>query len=261
MKYSIFQPDQRLQTHIDKYYFVEIESVSPMQERKIFAEGCMDLVINVGDGNPQADNTTLKPGQVHLFGTMNSFATFKNITKNSFVGIKFKPGGLAQFTNTPMSEYSERITEYDDLQLKLLLNPDSQLPLRLDRYFFSKLKDRKSVSPIINHIRNHHGKVSIKSLTEKFAVTDRTLERIFNRQIGVAPKEFTSLIRFQSALGKILRKSSNELRDSLEGLAFDSGFYDHAHFTKEVKRFTGLRPSDLVRLDESTRLFISNFFL
>jgi AraC-like DNA-binding protein len=246
--------------YIDKYYLVEIESPSPLQERRIFAEGCMDFVINVGDGNPLMENSALQPGQVYLSGIMNSVTSFKNLTKNSFLGIKFKPGGLAQFTNTPMSEYSNKLTEYEDPKLKLLIDLDVRLTSRLDKHFLSKMKDQKSVSPIINHIRHHQGKVSIKSLTEKFAIADRTLERIFNRQVGVAPKEFTSLIRFQAALGRILRKSSNELRDNLEGLAFDSGFYDHAHFTREVKRFTGSCPTDLIKLDESTRLFIADFF-
>lgn len=260
MKYSIFLPEKRLQKYIDKYYLIEIECPSPLQEKRIFAEGCIDLVVNVGDGCPFAENTRLEPGEVYLYGVMSSFTSFKNLSKNSFLGIKFKPGGLAQFTNRPMGEFSEHITVYDDPKLKLLIDVDTRFTSRLDNYFLSKLKEQRSVSPIIDHIRLHQGKVSIKSLSEKFAISDRTLERIFQRQIGVAPKEFTSLIRFQSALARILRKSSNELRDSLEGLAFDSGFYDHAHFTREVKRFTGSCPTDLVNLDERTRLFIANFF-
>lgn len=47
---------------------------------------------------------------------------------------------------------------------------------------------------------------------------------------------------FQAALKKLKNKSYNE---SFLDLAYEVGYYDHAHLTNEIKKFTGLTPSQL----------------
>jgi AraC-like DNA-binding protein len=66
------------------------------------------------------------------------------------------------------------------------------------------------------------------------------LERNFKKNIGISPKEFVNILRFQFALEKI---KDNQLGKSLQDIAFESGYYDHAHLSNEIKRYTGLSPS------------------
>lgn len=70
----------------------------------------------------------------------------------------------------------------------------------------------------------------------------RQLERCFKKHIGITPKEFANIIRFQFAFSKI---KHNEQRKSLLDIAFDTGYYDHAHLSNAIKRYTGLAPSQL----------------
>lgn len=70
--------------------------------------------------------------------------------------------------------------------------------------------------------------------------TVRQLERHFKKHIGLSPKEYSNIIRFQNALGMI---KNSEADRSLLDIAFECGYYDHSHLANEIKRHTGLSPS------------------
>ncbi|WP_404980341.1 helix-turn-helix transcriptional regulator [Chitinophaga pollutisoli] len=77
-------------------------------------------------------------------------------------------------------------------------------------------------------------------MAKRHFTTVRQLERNFKKFIGLSPKEYSNIIRFQNALATI--KNSDENR-SLIDIAFECGYYDHSHLTNEIRRNTGLSPS------------------
>ena len=93
---------------------------------------------------------------------------------------------------------------------------------------------------IINDIHSSNGKLSISELSKRNHISVRQLERKFKSQIGISPKEYSNIIRFQNALNII--KNSCEKRSLLD-IAFECGYYDHSHLNNEIKRNTGLSPS------------------
>ncbi|MCK7560040.1 helix-turn-helix domain-containing protein [Chitinophaga sedimenti] len=70
----------------------------------------------------------------------------------------------------------------------------------------------------------------------------RQLERHFNTHIGITPKEYSNIIRFQHALSKIKMQAH---KSSLLDIAFECGYYDHAHLTNDLRKNTGYAPSQL----------------
>jgi transcriptional regulator GlxA family with amidase domain len=71
----------------------------------------------------------------------------------------------------------------------------------------------------------------------------RQLARRLGRALGVTPKRFARLVRFQKT---IRRLSLDGVRDPLP-VALEHGFYDQAHFAHEVRELTGRSPSALLR--------------
>jgi len=190
---------------------------------------------------------------------MSSMVTLSYNEGFSFFGVQFKPGGISYFVDQPITEYAEKLLEFDDSGLSSIIDDDRKLASRIDLYFISRLRKRLPVSPIIESIISQQGQISIADLTRKFSITYRTLERLFNNRVGLSPKEFISLIRFKNAMGKILKKSFGNLDESLMSIAFDAGYYDHAHLTREIKRFTGFTPSEIIQLEETNRMFVAEF--
>ncbi|GAA5225203.1 hypothetical protein GCM10025777_58340 [Membranihabitans marinus] len=62
---------------------------------------------------------------------------------------------------------------------------------------------------IINTIHASNGKLSISELSKLNHITVRQLERKFKSQIGLSPKEYSNIIRFQNTLN-IIKNSSKK---------------------------------------------------
>ena len=85
------------------------------------------------------------------------------------------------------------------------------------------------------------GSVPIESLASCLAISRRQLERLFVAQIGVAPKEFASLVRFDLGVREHPR------RRSWSALAHDAGYADQAHFIRSFSRRAGMTPAQYAR--------------
>ena len=107
--------------------------------------------------------------------------------------------------------------------------------------FLERIKSRNNqLQSVVNDIHSTNGQISIVELSKRNFTTVRQLERNFKKYIGLSPKEYSNIIRFQNALSII--KNSNQNRSLLD-IAFECGYYDHSHLTNEIKRNTGLSPS------------------
>jgi AraC-like DNA-binding protein len=72
----------------------------------------------------------------------------------------------------------------------------------------------------------------------------RYLTERFRRQVGVTPKTYARLLRFERTL-ELLR---GRARDApLGGIAATVGYYDQAHFDREFRSFAGCTPTEFLR--------------
>jgi AraC-like DNA-binding protein len=144
------------------------------------------------------------------------------------------------FYNLPFAEIVDEIVEFQDKVLLSIAGLDEQLPQRLDKYFLAKKNDIRSIVQITDAVNYYKNQISVDLLAQKCNMSKRTLERIFYTNMGIPPKEFISIIRFQQVL-KTLQK--DRPKGKLFQIAFENGYYDHAHFTREVKKYSGFTPS------------------
>ena len=71
----------------------------------------------------------------------------------------------------------------------------------------------------------------------------KTIERKFNRVIGLPPSHFLKIRRFNKALHTIYACKY----DTLTEVALDSGYYDQSHFIREFKQLTRYTPSEFLK--------------
>jgi AraC-like DNA-binding protein len=88
------------------------------------------------------------------------------------------------------------------------------------------------------------GRQSVAQVAAWLQLSTRQLERLFLRNVGVAPKVFARQQRFARATAALARARS------LAELAADCGYADQAHMARDFRAFAGLAPSGLgARLD------------
>jgi AraC-like DNA-binding protein len=94
------------------------------------------------------------------------------------------------------------------------------------------------VNEIVDHVEGSPELLRVDELCERFAIAERTLQRLLHKRIGLSPKWLIRRRRLQEA--------AERLRDAgagLSGIATDLGYADQAHFTRDWRRATGLTPS------------------
>ena len=102
--------------------------------------------------------------------------------------------------------------------------------------------------------RNGSGRIStscheyILECTELSSIaclSKKQFERLFNSLVGVNPKEYTRIVRFQKAL-ELMQHQSGEINQ--EQIAYASGYADQSHFIREFKKFSGYTPTSLLKV-------------
>jgi methylphosphotriester-DNA--protein-cysteine methyltransferase len=97
-------------------------------------------------------------------------------------------------------------------------------------------------------IENTLGKTDLADVAAKLSIAVKTMERDFHRGIGLSPKEFARIIRFN----KVLNSLNSGPRMNIHDLVYQCGYYDQSHLINEFREFTGTTPSALVRRDPAS---------
>jgi AraC-like DNA-binding protein len=87
------------------------------------------------------------------------------------------------------------------------------------------------------------GSIGPGTLQDRLRTTERSLQRIFAADVGISPRLFARICRFQSAFRRL-----NEGRFSTLGdLAHDAGYADQSHFLRAFKEFAGMGPKEYLK--------------
>lgn len=243
MEYKEIELCTTLKPYIHSFFELKGDESDKQWERN-FPDGCAGLIMNLGD-TCLTDNGAAKMdfGKTYAVGAMTSFKDSFIDCNTHLLGVCLKPAAFSVFFNyAPQHElinhtiaFEKSISFHID---KVLKNP----ALYLNRYFTDSIRNTNNqLHPILEDIQISKGQIGILELAKRNFTTVRQLERQFKMQIGISPKEYSNIIRFQNALTVIKKAEDRSLLD----IAFECGFYDHSHLANEIKRNTGLSPSQL----------------
>ena len=242
MKYKIIKPYKELEPYIHFYWELKGNEVERQWER-VFPDGCAGIVVNLGD-TCLTDNgsTIMQFGKTYVVGAMTSFKDSFIDNDTHLIGVCLKPATFSNFYSyTSQNELSNNTVEFEKAYSfnidKTFENPFNYF----DKFYSGRIKTKTNqLQSVINDIHSTNGQISIYELSKRHFTTVRQLERNFKRLIGLSPKEYANIIRFQNAL-RLIKKLNQ--KSSLFDIAFECGYYDHSHLGNEIRRFTGLPQS------------------
>ena len=107
----------------------------------------------------------------------------------------------------------------------------------------------KMLAPYIKR----YGNISISQMASEAYLCRRQFERIFAEHVGISPKQYLKIIRFQYA---IFQKQQNINLDMID-LSYKSGYFDQSHFINDFKSLCGLTPKQYFTENE----VCSDFFV
>lgn len=238
------RPCAALAPYIDAYWTIVNKGKHEVTQH-ILPDNCVDIIVNRGE-DCITDNGSFRfqHEAVCFVGTMTGKKDVTLLPATQLTGIRFKPAAFAAFYEMgSLHEVTDHTIELDkkySTGFDFLLRGDTG---ELDGFLLNRLQPpRHSILPAISAIHQRNGMVSVDLLAKEHFMTTRQLERYFRRFVGLAPKAFINLVRFHHAMAVIQQHGNSK---SLMDIAFDCGYYDHAHLANEIKRYTGLTPSQL----------------
>jgi AraC-like DNA-binding protein len=246
MNYSTFIPDSELQSLVECYWSV---TGNATEQQKIIPDGFQEVIFHFGDpyelfhddGKIDIQEKTLISGQI------SKPITLRATGKSDVFGIKFKPSALWKLFSIDMSKLKDRILPLPVVSGRLHLLHSELQQLSLDKrvaYVDEFLKSQSlsnqrnmDVDKIIITIEKKNGNISVEEICASHAVSPRTLQRMFQQQVGVTAKQFSRITRFKKVYS-LLQQPSLTKSDSL----FLTGYFDQPHFNKEFREFTHENP-------------------
>jgi AraC-like DNA-binding protein len=106
--------------------------------------------------------------------------------------------------------------------------------------------------PVALEILKARGVIRISELAQNHRIQARRLERVFLDEIGVTAKVFCRIVRFNHA------KSTIETNPDIDlpKLAYECGYADQPHFTRNFREMFGITPADFkARMKEAVKRF------
>ncbi|MDR8390803.1 helix-turn-helix domain-containing protein [Aliifodinibius sp. S!AR15-10] len=250
-----FSPGKDLRPYVEFFWEGQFNlSGTTTLYQKVVPNGFVELVIHpsdshchlpIGDGWSSSPDYTIiglytRPYEVQFPHYVNVF------------GIRFKPEGIYNLFGIPASVFSEK---YEDMELvlgrefkeyceRLRETPHVGQRLKLTTNFLlKKLEQNSAEITYLNRaaemIRRSEGFNKIDDLPDKVYISQRQLEREFNKKIGITPKRYMRIAR----LNEVHRKLEEEQELELTKIAFDCGYADQAHFIRDFKSFMGVNPT------------------
>ncbi|PXX65332.1 AraC family transcriptional regulator [Nocardia tenerifensis] len=112
----------------------------------------------------------------------------------------------------------------------------------------AEVEEDRAIAHAVRELRRSNGMRPVGELAAESGWSPRHFRRVFAEQVGLPPKDYSSLLRFSAALTALTR---DPLRD-MSALAGDFGYYDQSHLIREFRRFAGAPPGRLLNMSYSS---------
>jgi AraC-like DNA-binding protein len=167
------------------------------------------------------------------------------------LGIRFHEGGAYPFLGIPLSEVRNeinlegRVRDDNLLRLHARAYEESSQKKRinlLEDWLIERLSHGKKRSALIpasiRLLRENAGRLPIAELARELTISQRQLERLYQSEVGMTPKQYARLLRVENA-----RQALKKIKHcTMTRLGANLGYYDQSHFIREFRSVIGITP-------------------
>jgi transcriptional regulator GlxA family with amidase domain len=101
------------------------------------------------------------------------------------------------------------------------------------------------VSFAVDNFR-HRPNHPISAVTDQVGLSDRRFIQLFSQHVGLTPKLFCRVQRFQRVLRNIVSTAAYDSVIDWPQIALTCGYFDQAHFIHDFRAFSGINPTTYV---------------
>lgn len=258
------RPRPALRPFVEELWAIdEADTSRPAAARRehVLPTGRMHIALRLAD-NPlrlfddSGDAIGHVVGDAVVGGARASFYIREIPTSLGSVGAQLRPGGAQALFGVAAHELSGRHTPLEDVwgrsvtsmrdQLAGTRSPADRLDL-FEAMLAARLPRARGLHPAVAQALERFAEIpDVRGAVRQSGYSHRTFLQLFRQCVGLTPKLYCRLLRFQ----RVLRVTSSDA--SLIDLAMAAGYSDQSHFNREFREFTGLTPTAYRRAAPAT---------
>ena len=256
--FDFYKPKPPLSDFVDNFWLYEGNQTEHKTER-ILPTGTLELAINLLQNELRFYDSEHPNNYSRLSGAVVSGASGHGFTPDAeekvfIVGVHFKPGGAFPFLGLPAGDLAD--THVD---LETLWGPSSARRLReslceaqtsaerfqllqetlLSRLYYD-VEKHYAVSAALEMFAKNQPGPTVREAAKDLGLSQRRFIQVFKAEVGLTPKLFSRIQRFQQTRSFIQQNPS----PNWVALALDFGYFDQSHLIREFLEFSGLSPTD-----------------
>ncbi len=231
----------------------------------VLPDGCVEIIFDFRDRFVtylSADVTQIQPRSI-VAGQLTSRLMIGPSGETDIFGVRLRSESAFSLLGISMAEIRDQVIDLHDVlgpvedelfeKLAAANGFDGRIAV-FEKYLFA-LKARPvsaELTECVSILRLTNGAKQIAHCAAHLRWSERRLERTFNEQVGLSPKLFARIIRFQSFLANAEKGDLNLLDN-----AFAAGYYDQSHMIRDFRNFAGVTPMEYFGRD----LMLSGLFV
>jgi AraC-like DNA-binding protein len=272
MIFRSYQPVFPLGHFIENLLYFEGLS-TPHHFERFLPDGNTELIISLTEiAQSIYDNETLQEIQTcrdaWVSGVRTRPITIPSGTGSRMLIVEFKRGRAHPFYRFPMNEIGDIVVEahlvfgrrFCDLRDRLLAEPCVDRIFQLvERFLLQQAHDSvqendatQCIEYAVSRMVSHPTLRYLPQLSNEIGYSQKHFIDLFRQQVGVTPKQYLKIMRFQRAVHAI--ECSPIIRWS--GIAQECGYFDQAHLIHDFKFFSGFTPSEYLNRKADTLNYV-----
>jgi AraC-like DNA-binding protein len=254
------KPHPALSEFVEDFWLYDGYTSAHERER-ILPSGTFELVLNLRENELRIYDPLNREGCRCYSGAVISgpyASAFMSDAREevSIIGVHFKPGGAFPFLGFAAGELADAHVDLAEIwkadaeslraQLADVSAPGERLRL-LQRALIRHLKRPLDHHPAVATALAAHRRSAAGTRTRELAraadLSERRFIEVFRHEVGMTPKLFDRVLRFQ----RVLSLMTTDPEPEWAMLAATCGYFDQSHLIRDFRQFTGIAPTDYAR--------------
>ena len=251
MMYLQKPPNPHLRAWVRSLWYCRAPRFSHRRER-VLPNGCMQIILNLSSryltdcGEDGKANRHLP--RAIVVGTRARYVVVDTADMEESIGILLQPGGSAGLFHERADLFFERSIGLEEVWAGTSLTDrlcEARTPAEklrtLEVFLTGRLHPATRRSELVDQAMHlfREKDFRIAECARSVGVSERRLSQVFREQVGMSPKMWCRIRRFQTAV--------RALHDGMDvrwaELALHCGYYDQSHFANDFHAFSGISPT------------------
>lgn len=262
--FDFYKPRPPLSKFVDNFWLYEGYETEHKIER-ILPTGTLELVINLRQNELLFHDDERPETCARFSGAVVSGAQGRSLAPNTpeevcLIGVHFKPGGAFPFLGLPAGDLADTHVELESIwglsaselrerlcEVRTSAGRFQLLHEALLGRLCQGVEQHYAVSASLEMFRKNQAGPKVREAAKYLGLSQRRFIQCFKAEVGITPKLFSRIQRFQQTRTLIQQNPSPDWAT----LALDLGYCDQSHLIREFLEFSGLSPTDYLNRHKS----------